>query len=145
MKTLVAALMILGTLTGVSAAESYNLKCTPEANNRGNLSTTLTIRGRWSPFFDPTIRVVSSRPGETLAVTVEAYSSDQIAVSFPMVETTPPYEDVSLKLTVDRNTGAARFQIKGPWRGTLGSNPPSRYRETKVDLGGQCEREAPRF
>jgi hypothetical protein len=96
--TLVAALVILGTIPGVSAAESYNLKCTPEANNRGNLSTTLTIRGRWSPFLDPTIRVVSSRPGETRAVTVETYSGDQIAVSFPMVETTPPYEDVSLTL-----------------------------------------------
>lgn len=122
-----------------SLAVSYNLRCVTED---GFSTTILTVRDSWNPFSAPTIRAVQGRPGETALAEVERYTSDQIRVLIPV-----EIEGVSGKsieaITIDRNTGVAQFELKGPQHHNEVTGV--RWQLNVAKFNGHCERQEPRF
>jgi len=126
--------------TGPTPAASYNLQC---SDSKGSEIVVLTIRDGWSRFTPPTIRVVTDKPGETSPVEVESYTDDQIRVSIDTEVQTFEGQKSAMILTVDRNTGAARFDLQGPKQ----QDPKTglTWRLVVATFNGRCERQAPKF
>ena len=109
----------------------------------GFFNVVLTIRDSWNQFATPTIKVVSDKPGETSPVEVNSYTDNQIKVSIPIEIEKYPGQNSLLLLTIDRNTGDARFDLQGPQQQepTTGIH----WSENISSFKGKCERQAPRF
>ncbi len=133
-------MVLLLLTTRIVAAESYGLQCSIQ---RDPVPIILTVRDGWSRFVAPTIRVHNGLLGETSPVDLESYTADKIRLTIRIEIEKFPHEASVMTLTIDRNTGAAQFELYGPQR--LDPKSGASWRENISISAGQCKRQTKKF